>query len=100
MPASLIPGQTDNGLELNSQLLVISVTATTVSYLMSLTWASFVKQAVIATQAATQHRIPAPVSYLFAAIIVSSVVIAILATLYRWEQRVVQNGQRSGYDEE
>jgi hypothetical protein len=88
---SSIPGQTVNPDEtvLNPQLLLISVFAMTISFLVSIQWGGFVTSSVDAVQNATGHRIPEPVSKLITAIAVTAVSISILCALYAWEQKVV-----------
>ena len=91
--SSSIPGQSIVTHEntLNTQLLLISLFAGTMTYLMGLTWASFLNESIDAVQKVTNHKIPTALAKLFAAIIVTCSVVASLAAMYQWEQRVIQS---------
>jgi len=75
---------------LNTQLLVISLFAATGSFLVSLSWQSFLNESVNAVQRVVNHKIPIAVSKLVTAIIVTALMIGILTALYRWEKKATE----------
>jgi len=97
---SVVPGQavTDKP-RFNLNLLLINVASVTLSFLVSITVSNFVVSSVQEVQKVTRHKLPDPVANLFAAVIVTAVVVGVLALLFAWEQRELQNEYREDNEE-
>lgn len=92
---SSVPGQMmDEVEEISIPLMLITLATATLSFLISLSWATFVNDSVTAVQHKSKHKLPLPVARLLAAIVVTAVAIFMLVYLYNCERKAT----RANYD--
>lgn len=80
--------------EISIPLMLITLATATLSFLISLSWATFVNDSVTAVQHKSKHKLPLPVARLLAAIVVTAVAIFMLVYLYNCERKAT----RANYD--
>ncbi len=88
---SLIPGQElteDN--ELNLPLLLIALFGATASFLMAVSFSSFVDSSVVAVGERTGNKVPLPLARLLAAFLVTGVSFGTLIALFKWESSITR----------
>ena len=88
---SVIPGQMlDDDEKISVPMMLIALFGSTLAFLMSLSWASFLSDSVEAVHRASGQKIPLSVSRLFSAIIVTGVATSLFTALYAWERKVAK----------